>query len=313
MCSEARDRVFVNDELGGIARKIFSGFDIVAPEADSISLGACTAAMVWPFRVPPETWSSLRGVRVVQTLTAGADGVRYDLIPREAVVLSNAGAYSDSVGEHAWGLLLGAAKGLHLRKVRSTPRLLRGRTLLVVGCGAIGSEVARLARVSLAMRIIGVSRSFKHPEFFDERYPTPELARVVGSAEAILLALPLTINTRSLFDYNLLSRTRDSVIIANVGRGETVDEGAMYRFLAERPESRYVTDVYWEATGRESYETSLWNLPNFLGTIHSAGFGGGRESMDKVKERAARNLVRYLLEGRADNMVDKSEYERLRF
>jgi phosphoglycerate dehydrogenase-like enzyme len=303
-------RVFVNSELGERARSILSDFELVGEGTGAEALGSCVAALLWPFRLPDETWTKLSGVRVLQTLSAGVDGVRFDLLPRDAVVLSNAGAYAESVGEHAWSLVLGAAKGLHQRKVRSTPRPLRRRTLLVLGCGAIGCEVARLARVSLSMRTIGVSRSFRHPEYFDEVHPVSELAAVASSADVIVLALPLTVHTRSMLNYDILCSCEDAVIVANVGRGETVDEESMYRILKERPEARYVTDVYWEKDGKESFETRLWDLPNFAGTLHTAGMGGGRESLEKVIEMAARNLREYLREGKASNLIDKSEYSR---
>lgn len=303
-----REKVFVNDHLGDAARKILADFDVIELTADAKSLGECVAAIVWPFRLGGDTLRKMKSLKVVQTLSAGVDTLNFAAIPKGVAIFSNAGAYTEAVAEHAWGLALGAAKGLGVRNARVTPRLLRNGTLLVLGCGAIGSEVARLARVSLYMRTVGISRSFKSPEFFDERHQLAELPDVIGGGDVVVNTLPLTLETRSLLGYEVLRRAKQTVVITNVGRGMTVDEQAMLRLLRERPETRYATDVYWTREGREVFETTLWELPNFCGTQHVAGLAGGEEYLARVQAAAAENLARFLKDGRASNRVDLSEY-----
>lgn len=143
---------------------------------------------------------------------------RLRVAPSRVEVFSNAGAFTDNVAEHAWGIILGVAKGIHLRNQRTAPRSLRGKTLLVLGCGAIGSEVARLSK-SLGMRNIGLSRSFRSPDMFDERHPLSLLAAKITQAEVVLVALPLTKETRGVVTYDILTKARESAILANVGRG----------------------------------------------------------------------------------------------
>lgn len=243
---------------------------------------------------------------MVQTLSAGADGLDFASIPRGAQVFSNAGAFTDSVGEHAWGLLLGTAKGMHLRNQRAAPRTLRDKTLLVVGCGAIGSEVARLSK-SLGMKTVGVSRSFKSPELFEERHPLSSLPEVIGSADATVVTLPLTNRTRGTFGYELLSKSKDAAIVVNIGRGETFDEDGTLRWLRERPESRFATDVFWKKGEKEDFSTPGWELMNFAGTLHNSGLPLG-EDLTKAKVAAARNVKLFFETGDAMNLVDVSEY-----
>jgi len=262
--------------------------------------------MSWPHRVKKDLLEKLGSLKMIQSLAAGVDGLDFADIPHRVRVFSNAGSYTDSVAEHAWGLLLGVAKGVHARKTRTVPRKLRGKKLLIVGCGAIGSGVAGLAR-SLEMRTMGVSRSFKVPGNFDEMHPLSYLDEALAAADAIVVALPLTKGTRGLLGEVALSKTKEGAILVNVGRGETVDEHALVSWLRKRPESRYATDVFWTAKGRETFDTEAWELLNFAGTLHISGLPQG-ETLASAKFQAAKN-VSLFLEGRvARNEVDKTEY-----
>ena len=302
----SRVALFVTDALPDEARRLLSGFDVYESSADDATLGRCEALICFPGRVKGDLLRKMKNLRVVQTLSAGVDGLDFGALPPGTKVFSNAGAFTESVGEHAWGLLLGVSKGVHLRNVRTTPRMLRGKTLLVIGCGAIGSEVARLSK-SISMRTVGVSRSFRSPELYDELHPVSDLPRVMGGADAIVVTLPLTNGTKGLLSYELLSAAKEAVILVNIGRGETIDEEGLVRWLKERPESRFATDVYWRKDGREQFSTPAWDLPNFAGSLHNAGVPLG-EDLAGVKVAAAGNVKRYFETGTALNQVDVSEY-----
>ena len=301
-----RAALFTNDALPPEARDVLSEFELLDRGAEDQDLARCQGLICWPGRAKAEQLRKMTGLRMVQTLSAGVDGLDFAALAPGVQVFSNAGAFTESVGEHAWGLLLGAAKGEHLRNVKTTPRMLRRKTLLVIGCGAIGSEVARLSK-SIAMRTVGVSRSFRHPEYFDARHPVSALPDVIGSADALVVTLPLTKNTQGLLGGELLSRTREAVVVVNVGRGEIFDEGALLDWLKERPESRFATDVFWKKDGKERFDTPAWDLPNFSGTLHVSGLPLG-EDLVSVKVAAATNVRRFFETGKGENRVDVSEY-----
>jgi phosphoglycerate dehydrogenase-like enzyme len=301
-----RVRVFCTDGLPPEAREVLSSFDVFEKEATDDSLAGCQALITWPSRAKRELLMKMHDLKMVQSLAAGVDGLAFDAIPPGAAVFSNAGAFTGPVAEHAWGLLLGLAKGLHVRKAKVVPRRLEGKTLLVIGGGAIGSEVARLSK-SLAMKTVGVSRSFSDPGAFDERYRMSDLGQAMSLADAVAIALPLTRETRGVVDYGVLSKGREGVMVVNVGRGDTVSEEGLARWLKERPESRYATDVFWVKDGKESFETELWDLPNFAGTLHNSGVPLG-ESLVGPKLAAAQNVRTFFESGRARNRVDVSEY-----
>jgi len=299
-------KIFVTDSLPDEAKRLLSGFEIYEREAGDEVVAECQALVCWPARAKPELLQKMTGLRMVQTISAGADSLDFGSLPPGTQVFSNAGAFTETVAEHAWGLLLGVAKGVHLRNVNTAPRALRGKTLLVIGAGNIGSEVARLSR-SLGMRTIGASRSFKSPEFFDETHPISSLGQDVAAADAIVITLPLTKATRGLIDYQLLSRSKGEVIVVNVGRGETVNEEGLISWLRERPESRYVTDVFWKSGRKEVFATGAWALQNFAGTLHNSGKPVG-EGLVGPKVAAARNVKLFFETGDALNRVHINEY-----
>jgi len=301
-----RTGVFVTAKLPDRARSILEGFDLFEDETDDATLAQCQVLMVWPTRAGKELLGKMRALRMVQSLSAGVDGLDFASLPGGVRVYSNAGAYTEPVAEHAWGLLLGAAKGLHARRLRVVPRKLHGKTLLVIGCGAIGSEIARLAK-KLEMHTVGVSRSFKEPSFFDEKHGTEDLRKVINAADGIAIALPLTKKTVGLIDYDTLKLASESVTIVNIGRGETVSEKGLIKWLRERPESRYTTDVFWKKDGKETFETDAWSLTNFSGTLHISGVPLGEKLEHPIVE-AATNVRRFLETGDALNRIDLTEY-----
>lgn len=95
-------------------------------------------------------------------------------------------------------------------------------------------------------------------------------------------------------DYDLLQRTKETVVIVNVERGETVDEDSVLRILQERPETRYATDVFWEKEGREVFDATLWSLQISQGLFTlqeraaarkpSNGSGEGRRESDDLSQ-----------------------------
>ena len=302
----ARVKVYVTDTLPPEAKSVLDGYDLFEGAADEKVLEECRALVCWPTRAKPDLFQKMKSLEMVQTMSAGVDALDFRSLPKGVQVFSNAGAFTATVAEHAWGILLGVAKGVHLRNKKVTPRALRGKTLLVLGAGAIGSEVARLSK-SLEMKTIGISRSLKTPQIFDEAGPVSSLAAKIGEADTIVIALPLTKATKGLVDYDILMEAKDAAIVVNVGRGEIVSEDGLIRWLKERPESRYGTDVFWKVEGRESFETKAWELPNFAGTLHDAGVPLG-EDLVEVKVAAAWNVKRFFDLGGAVNRVEIGEY-----
>jgi lactate dehydrogenase-like 2-hydroxyacid dehydrogenase len=264
--------------------------------------------LTWPSRVNKELISKMPKLKVIQTFSAGVDDLDFSVIPPHVKVFSNAGAYSLSVAEHTWALILALAKGVGTRK-RTIVYEITNKVLLILGAGGIGSEVARIGKTAFRNYVIGISRSFKKPEWFDEKHSMAMLREKIGEADIIVDTLPLNKETRGILNYDLLKNVKQRAIIVNVGRGETVDEEGIYRLLKERPDVRFGTDVFWRKNGREDfYNTKLWELENFIGTLHTAGAYGNDEVMKRAMFIACLNVKKYIDKGVADNEVRREDY-----
>jgi phosphoglycerate dehydrogenase-like enzyme len=178
---------------------------------------------------------------------------------------------------------------------RPTPEL-RGATLLVLGLGRIGTEVARLAK-ALGMHTIGINRSgVSASPHVDETHAPRHLLDLLPVADAIVVALPLTDETREMVGVEALRRIKPGAILINVGRGGAVDEPALVAALRERRLRGAALDVF--AAEPLAAGSPLWELPNVLISPHAAALS----EHERVVELFAENLSRYM---HGDELLDR--------
>lgn len=170
------------------------------------------------------------------------------------------------------------------------PRDLAGQTLLVLGLGGIGGEIARLGR-ALGLRVIGVRR--RRPPAsapIDEWLPPDELLPALPRVDWLAIACPLSDGTRRLIDAAALARLPDGACVINVSRGEIVEQPALVAELASGRLGGAYLDVFeLEPLPRES---PLWELPNVILSPHASHVSAG--SAERQAERFLANLRRYL-------------------
>ncbi|TYC68206.1 dihydrofolate reductase [Streptomyces sp. CB01881] len=214
----------------------------------------------------------LPGLRVLQSLSIGVD----DLLPRvpPGVTLCNAtGVHEASTAEHAVTLLLAALRRIpDLVRAQQAQQWVTGfrpaladRTVLLLGYGAIGAAVeARIA--PFECRVLRVARTARQ----SPRGPVQPLGRLpllLPQADAVVLTLPLTAQTRGLVDAAVLARLKDGALVVNVGRGAVVDTDAL---LAELRSGRLAAAL--DVTDPEPLPPGhpLWTAPNTLISPHAA-------------------------------------------
>lgn len=260
--------------------------------------------LAWAVRNAP-------GLRFVQATSAGA-GQQVQRAELTAAELERV-AISSAAGVHAvplaeWSLfgLLAFTKVLpRLRRdtaARDWPHYptteLRGQTLLVVGVGAIGLEVARLAS-AFGMRVVGVKRQADEQlPHVDSLHPPEQLGELVSDAHAIVVTLPLTDETRGLIDRETIGRMRDGAIFVNVGRGQVVDEEALIDALRSGKLAGAALDV--TAVEPLPAESPLWELENVIISPHTAALSWHEN--ERIAELFAENLRRYL---RGDELLSR--------
>ncbi len=276
----------------------------------------------WPSFLTRENLTGMKRLRFVQTVMVGVNHVPFRDLPERVVVCSNAGAFSLEVGEHAWGLLLAAAKkivethisvregGRAIASFRGEEKdvtVLKGKTMGIAGFGGIGRAVTKYAR-ACGMKVVAFNRSRREEPGVTFLYGRKGLERLLAVSDAVLISLPLTKSTDRLIGAKELSSMKRDAIVVNVARGDIVDQVALYEHLAANPSFRYATDVWWFKEGSETLETErpFARLPNFIGTPHVSGpaglAGGGPQRV------AVENMIRYLRGLKPKNVVDRSEY-----
>ncbi len=240
-------------------------------------------------------------LRWIQLLSAGYEEVLVCGVPT-GVVVSNAGdAWSPAVAEHAMTLLLALVRRLPEllvnqarhgweRGIAARMGTVAGRTLVVVGFGSIGREVAVRAR-AFGMHVVGISRSGRADALADESYPEGQLDAVLPRADALVLALPLSAHTRGLIGAARLAAMKRSALLINVARGGVVDTQA----LAQALERGTIAGAGIDVSEPEPLppEHALWNCPNLVVSPHVAG-AGGKTGRERLAAMAARNTERYL-------------------
>ncbi|WP_369034867.1 MULTISPECIES: 2-hydroxyacid dehydrogenase [Streptomyces] len=239
------------------------------------------AFYVVPYMKPVEVCvrplPEMSGVQVVQTLSAGVDNIQPGLGQlHPGVRLCNArGVHEASTGELTLALILASLRGIpDFVRAQAKGEWLGGfrpaladKSVLIVGYGSIGAAIEdRLAPFELA-RVARVARS-ERTTARGPVHPLTELPALLPEADIVILATPLTDQTRGLVNGDFLARMKDGALLVNVARGPVVDTKAL---LAELESGRLTAAL--DVTDPEPLPPGhpLWQAPGVLISPHVGG------------------------------------------
>jgi phosphoglycerate dehydrogenase-like enzyme len=234
-------------------------------------------------------------LRVVQALMAGVDGM-LAVIPPGVTLLRARGVHDTSTAELAVGLILSAQRGIDVAArdmLSGTWRHERRRSLAdshvgIIGWGGVGRAVAaRLAAFDVT--VSGFSRSGAHGS-----RPVAALDRVLGELDIVVLAIPLTDQTRTFLSADRLAQMKDGALLVNVGRGELVDTAALTAQL-QRGRLRAALDVVDPEPLPPDHP--LWRAPGVLITPH---LGGDSEAFVPRAQRMVHEQLQLFASGALD-------------
>jgi phosphoglycerate dehydrogenase-like enzyme len=281
---------------------------------DAQALNGADVLIGWS--LSPEQLRATTSLRWVYSITAAVDQFLYPELLSSEIALTNAGSvHGPVVAEHAIAMLLALAKRLPsagryqgrrkwameaIWNEQPRPREVRGATLVVVGLGSIGAEVAEMA-AALKMKVTGVR---EHPERgaagAHEVVGFDALDCALGKADFVVLAAPLTPRTRHLIYARRLQLFKPGAFLINVSRGALVDEGALVKALREHKIAGAALDVFEEEP--LSRWSPLWKLPQALITPHTAFLT--QNVWHRHYEVFTANLKRYMAGERLEGVVD---------
>ena len=173
------------------------------------------------------------------------------------------------------------------------------RTALLVGLGRIGARVAKRAKEN-GMKVLGVRSSSKPVEHVDELYPPDELGDAAARADFVCLHVPLTENTRGLFDAGVFQRMKPTAWLINTARGPVVNEADLITALKDKQIAGAILDVF--GTEPLPKDSPLWNLENAWITPHVSDSIADWER--PMCELFCDNLERFIAGKELMNVVD---------
>jgi phosphoglycerate dehydrogenase-like enzyme len=248
-------------------------------------------------------------LRWIQSTSAGVEKL-VSLVPPEVVLTNASGVHTPKGGEYAMTALLMLNHGVPHFVTRQRERRwdpifmtpIAGRTVVLVGVGRIGGEVARLAR-RFGMRVLGVRRSGRPHRYVHQMYTTKNIRAALRQADFVVVTTPLTSETRGLMGAKELDALPKHAGLVNLGRGAVVDYDALTSKLWARELSGAVLDVFHEEP--LTPESPLWSTPNVILSPHCA-VDDGRAYVSRCLDIFFDNLKRYLGGRPLRNVVDRA-------
>jgi phosphoglycerate dehydrogenase-like enzyme len=276
------------------------------------ALGGAEVLFVWDFlsTAVPRAWPRADCLRWVHIASAGVDPLMFtELIDSKVVLTNSRGIFDRPIAEYVLGLILGFAKDLRstfdLQRERAwqhreTQRIDR-QTALVVGTGSIGREIGRLLSAA-GMTVAGVGRTARSGDpDLGEVHASGDLFSLLPDADYVIIAAPLTEQTRSMFDAAAFARMKPSARLINVGRGPIVVDEDLVQALQDKRIAGAALDVFSEEPLPP--EHPLWAVPNVIISPHMAGDFVGW--LDALAELFVENFGRWLAGEELLNVVDK--------
>ena len=297
-------------------RELAGGRTVVVTEDEATIDAAMPDVEIATGRLGREFISGAPNLRWFHQWSAGAEWTQARLDTAEdSFVLTNAsGLHGIPISEQVFAYLLAFARDLprairdqadhvwHRPEPTTDLFELAGKTMLVVGTGAIGDRIAELAR-AFQMSVVGVRRT-------PDGNHSPHYERIVGAdglhdelphADFVVVTLPGTRETSHMFGATEFGRMKPSAYFVNIGRGSTVDESALVDALQTDGIAGAGLDVF--ETEPLPEDSPLWDMPNVIVTCHYAGTTPeyDRRGMDIFLE----NLARYVRDEPLRNVVDR--------
>ena len=283
-------------ERTGLADRVeFHAAPMSAPPPSDV-FARCEGMLA--FRATPGLLPKAPRLRWIQALTAGVEGwLALPDLP-ESVRLSCArGTHRVQMPENVLGAIFHLTKpymaaALDQREHKWTRRVssdIAGKTLGILGLGAIGQELARKA-AALEMRVIGTKRAPGPLAHVDRVFPPEGMAEVLGASDFVLLLLPVTPETRGIVNAQTLALMKPSAYLLNFGRGDLVVDADLIAAVTARTIAGAVLDVF--TTEPLPAEHPFWATEGILVLPHIGGNHPHRDGV--VAELFADNLRRFL-------------------
>ena len=259
----------------------------------------------------------LQETRFIQLVYAGADKVPFAHIPAGIILAGNVGAFAGPIAEHVLALTLALAKELVAKNKllqngkfdrTGLNREIKGGVCGIIGLGGNGREIARIMQ-AMDMQIYAINRSGQTDAPVDFIGTVDKLRKILQASDVLVLATPLTRATRNMIGKIELEWMKENAILINVGRGDVINQKALYEHLKSHPEFQAGIDTWWsepDEPGRLKLEYPFFKLPNIIGSPHCADHVPG--AMSHATRCALDNIKNFLLGKELRGLLNRDDY-----
>lgn len=265
-----------------------------------LALGDAEILYGWIHHFPKGLRARAPRLRWIQTMSAGVDRLPEEILKSGIRIANASGLHGTPMGELALTMMLMFVKDApacqQMKETRTwrrfVPNLLRGRTVGILGLGVVGQEIARLAG-AFGMRVVGMRRSGGAeipPPGVERLYGRGELTDLLAASDFVVVALPLTAETRGMLGERELRAMKPTACLINVARGAIADEAVLIRALEEKWIAGAGLDVFVQEPLPP--ESRFYELPNVIFSPHISGEMPDYEG--RATDVFCENLRRYL-------------------
>jgi D-2-hydroxyacid dehydrogenase (NADP+) len=302
-------------ELLAQVRAISEGIEVVSPDELKANPGIVEELEAVFGGLGRDLVPKAKRLKWIQTTGAGVNGLITPELQQSDLIITNAkGIHAQPIAEHMFGMLLMVVRRLgeawDQQKTRqwkgydfgSNLGILSGKTLGLLGVGAIGGMSARVGK-AFGMRVIGMRRTAApHPDV-DDMFSLDAPDEFYAQSDVIMNSAPLTERSHKMLSWEQFAQMKPGVIVINAGRGPTIDTEALMAALREGKVGAALLDVTDPEPLPEDHP--LWTMENVFITPH---YGGAHPNYNQRSGAIfLENLRRYLRGDEMINLVDKAE------
>jgi phosphoglycerate dehydrogenase-like enzyme len=275
----------VAEQYGGRLRAVAPGLEILSQQPDGsvdgplerVAIACLSVDMFYRDSHLPflRSLDQMTALRWFHGMFVGVDHPMLQALARRITLTNSPGFTAQPIAQYVLAMILRQAKGIPAWEEAQRQRLWRrveseeltGQTVLVLGLGGIGAEVARLAS-AFGMRVLGVRRTPGPAAHVTAVLPPARLAEALVEADYVVVSCPLTEETRGLIGRAAFAAMKASGYLINVARGPIVVEADLIAAV----ESGRIAGAALDVFDQEPLppESPLWSLPNVLITPHNS-------------------------------------------
>ncbi|HVY82136.1 MAG TPA: NAD(P)-dependent oxidoreductase [Steroidobacteraceae bacterium] len=274
------------------------------------------------FRCDVATFSDAPNLKWIHASAGGSDGcLQIPAVARGDILLTDSRKVKTLVlSEMAMGYVFALARSIDVAVDNQRRRdltaggrpamQLKGRTMLIVGLGGAGTEIARMAH-AMGMHVIATRNSSRRgPPFVEHVGLADELPLLIGGADIVMIAAPLTPRTKALFDKRMFARMKRGAMFVNWSRADIVVPEDLAAALVSGQVGSAALN--WATPAPLPQDHPLWRAPNLIlapwgGTGGGAGTSDAREPPEQVEQRwqvVRENIRRFVTGDRMYSLVD---------